>query len=169
MLMSLFLSFVANLALRCVYNPVNCPSVICSPRIAVLSSFGRETSLVNITYPGPYLHHCFHAHLLFCFYFQLLSLSLVFDPLLKTRPERLTTSLNFVGNKVICVCVQVRVSCAADTYLSSLESCWRQTLVSSPRENCCCTTSQPSTRGNQRRGEKPSSKFSGAVAVDSKC
>src|SRR3954466_3287077 len=77
--------------------------------------------------------------------------------------------MNFVGNKVIVVCVQVRVSCAADTYLSSLESCWRQTLVSSPRENCCCTTSQPSTWGNQRRGEKPSSKFSGAVAGNSKC
>ena len=34
MLLSLFLSFVAYLALRCVHNPVNCPSVICSPRIA---------------------------------------------------------------------------------------------------------------------------------------
>jgi len=28
------------LALRCVYNPVNCPAVICLPRMAVLSSFG---------------------------------------------------------------------------------------------------------------------------------
>src|ERR1041385_2817600 len=71
MLLSLFLSFVAYLALRCVHNPVNFLSVICSPRISVLSSFGRETSLVNITYPGPYPHYCFHAHLLFCFYFQL--------------------------------------------------------------------------------------------------
>src|ERR1041385_707015 len=61
MLLSLFLSFVSLLALRCVYNPVNCPSVICLPRIAVLSSFGRETSLVNITYPGPYPYYCFHA------------------------------------------------------------------------------------------------------------
>src|ERR1041384_510394 len=61
MLLSLFLSFVAWLALRCVHNPVNCSSVICLPRIAVLSSFGRETSLVNITYPGPYPYHCFHA------------------------------------------------------------------------------------------------------------
>src|ERR1041385_1921116 len=68
-----------------------------------------------------------------------------------TRPERLTTSLNFVGNKVICVCVQVHISCAADTYLSSPESYWRQTLVSSLRETCCCATSQPSTWGNQRR------------------
>src|SRR4051812_7404017 len=43
--------FVAYLALWCVYNSVNCPSVICLPRMAVLSSFGRETSLVNITGP----------------------------------------------------------------------------------------------------------------------
>src|ERR1041385_1511232 len=61
MLLSLFLSFVAYLALRCVHNPVNCPSVICLPRIAVLSSFGGETSLANITYPGPYTHYCFQA------------------------------------------------------------------------------------------------------------
>src|SRR3954463_16629206 len=43
--------FVAWLALWCIYNPVNCPSVICLPRIAVLSYFGREASLVNITGP----------------------------------------------------------------------------------------------------------------------
>src|ERR1041384_1528271 len=49
------------------------------------------------------------------------------------------------------VCVQVRVSCVADTYLSSLESYWRQTLVSSPREICCCTTSRPPLGVYQRR------------------
>src|ERR1041385_4730081 len=43
--------FRSIVSMRCVHNPVNCPSVICSPRIAVLSSFGRETSLVNIMYP----------------------------------------------------------------------------------------------------------------------
>src|SRR4051812_25073884 len=43
--------FVAYLALRCVFNPVNCLAVICLPHIEVLSSFGRETSLVNITGP----------------------------------------------------------------------------------------------------------------------
>src|ERR1041385_8323344 len=43
--------FVAKIALRCVYNPVNFPSVICLPRIGVLSSFERETPLVNITGP----------------------------------------------------------------------------------------------------------------------
>src|ERR1041384_7422560 len=42
---------VAYLALRCVYNSVNCPAVICSHNLAILSSFGRETLLVNITGP----------------------------------------------------------------------------------------------------------------------
>src|SRR3954466_8399130 len=47
----------------------------------------------------------------FTFQSQLsLSLSLVFDPLETTRSERLTTSLNFVGSKVICICVQVHVN-----------------------------------------------------------
>src|SRR3954470_383415 len=43
--------FVAQLALWCIFNPVNCQAVICLPRIAVLLSFGRETSLVNIMRP----------------------------------------------------------------------------------------------------------------------
>src|SRR3954467_3577726 len=47
--------FVAYLALRCVFNHVNCPAVICLPCIAVLSSFGRETSLVNIMRPRSIL------------------------------------------------------------------------------------------------------------------
>ena len=49
------------------------------------------------------------------------------------------------------VCVQVRVSCAADTYLSSPESYWRQTLVSSSREICCCATSRLPLGAHQRR------------------
>src|SRR3954465_12917465 len=65
--------------------------------------------------------------------------------------ERSTTSLNFVGNKVICVCVQVHVSCAADTYLSSMESYWRQTLVSLLREIYCCATSGLPLGAHQRR------------------
>src|SRR3954466_6327008 len=43
--------FCSILALQCVFNPVNFPAVICLPRIAFLSSFGRETSLVNIMGP----------------------------------------------------------------------------------------------------------------------
>src|SRR6187401_1396311 len=37
-----------NQHLYALVGPVNCPAVICLPHIAVLSSFGRETSLVNI-------------------------------------------------------------------------------------------------------------------------
>ena len=47
--------FAAYLALVCAHNPVNCPAVICLPRLAVLSSFGRETSLVNIMGPRSIL------------------------------------------------------------------------------------------------------------------
>src|ERR1041385_2821242 len=43
--------FIAQLAFVCAHNPVNCPAVICLPRMAILSSFGRETSLVNIIGP----------------------------------------------------------------------------------------------------------------------
>src|ERR1041385_4329255 len=84
LLLSLFLSFVAYLALRCVYNHVNCPSVICLPRIGVLSSFGRETTLVNITGPRSIFSSLFTSS----FTFQhLLSVAIiiiipcVFDPL----------------------------------------------------------------------------------------
>src|SRR3954463_9979867 len=37
--------------MRCDFNHVNCPAVICLPHIAFLSSYGRETSLVNIMGP----------------------------------------------------------------------------------------------------------------------
>src|SRR3954469_20691235 len=59
---------VALLELRCVFNHVNCPAVICSPGIAVLSSFGRETSLVNIMGPRSIFPTLLHLHFTFCFY-----------------------------------------------------------------------------------------------------
>src|SRR3954471_6481953 len=103
--------FIAKLALRCVFNHVNCPAVICLPRIAVLSSFGRETSLVNIT--GP--RSIFSPLLTSLFPFQYLLLvaiiiiiPCVFEPLQTKIPERLTTSLNFVGSKVNCVVCRSR-------------------------------------------------------------
>src|ERR1041385_8258815 len=45
--------------MRCVYHPVNCPFVIFLPRIEVLLSFGRDTSLVNITGPRSILSSLF--------------------------------------------------------------------------------------------------------------
>src|ERR1041385_1563342 len=49
-----------------------------------------------------YTLNLFSSLLSSCYYYY--PLSLVFDPLQTTRPERLTTSLNFIGSKVICVC-----------------------------------------------------------------
>src|ERR1041384_2295763 len=43
--------FCSIVSIGCGFNPVNCPAVICLPRIAFLSSFGRETSVVNIMGP----------------------------------------------------------------------------------------------------------------------
>src|SRR4051812_42314912 len=57
--------FVAWLALRCVFNHVNCPAVNCLPRIEVLSSLGRETSLVNITGPRSIFSFLFTRSLIF--------------------------------------------------------------------------------------------------------
>src|SRR3954470_7384463 len=70
--------FVAYLALRCVFNPVNCPSVFCLPRIAVLSSFGRETSLVNITGPRSIFSSLFTS--LFPFQYLLSVAIIIFIP-----------------------------------------------------------------------------------------
>ena len=50
------------------HNPVNCPAVICLPRIAVLSSFGRETSLVNIMGPRSILPSLITSAIYFPFY-----------------------------------------------------------------------------------------------------
>src|SRR4051812_29495964 len=52
-----------------IHGDSNLLHVGCYTRIAVLSSFGRETSLVNIMGPGPYSHHCLHAQFISCFYF----------------------------------------------------------------------------------------------------
>src|SRR3954463_2661880 len=49
------------------FNPVNCPAVICLPRIAFLSSFGRETSLVNIMGPRSIFPPLFTLSIYFLF------------------------------------------------------------------------------------------------------
>src|SRR3954466_14068427 len=40
--------FCSIVSIAVCFTPFNCPTVICLPCIAFLSSFGRETSLVNI-------------------------------------------------------------------------------------------------------------------------
>src|ERR1041384_611193 len=62
-------------------------------------------------------------------------------PFVNNKTEEIDNLSELRWEQSYRICVQVRVSCAADTYLSSSESYWRQTLVSSPREICCCATS----------------------------
>src|SRR6187399_1417629 len=59
----------ALLALVCAHNPINCLVVICLPRLAVLSSFGRETSLVNIMGPRSILPSLITPAIYFLFLF----------------------------------------------------------------------------------------------------
>src|SRR3954464_12956881 len=124
--------------------------MICLPRIAVLSCFGRETSLVNIMGPrsifSSLFTHSIYFLLLLSSSYHYYPLSLAFDPLSTTRPERLTTSLNFIGSKVICICVQVQakqVIIVNGASLPERPTCrFRSptslisTLVSLPREIC---------------------------------
>src|SRR3954471_15248928 len=49
------------------FNPVNCPAVNCLPRIVFLSSFGRETSLVNIMGPRSIFPPLFTPSIYFLF------------------------------------------------------------------------------------------------------
>src|SRR4051794_33836361 len=53
----------------CVFNPVNGQAVVCSPRIAILSSVGRETSLVNFMGPFSIFPPLLTPSLYFPFYF----------------------------------------------------------------------------------------------------
>src|SRR4051812_48484498 len=53
----------------CTRNPVNCPAVICLPRMAILSSFGRETSPVNIMGPRSIFPTLFTPAIYFLLYF----------------------------------------------------------------------------------------------------
>src|SRR6187401_461421 len=67
-------------------GPVNCPAVICLPHIAVLSSFGRETSLVNIMRLRSILPSLITSAVYFSAFYLLVQLylsllSLAFDPL----------------------------------------------------------------------------------------
>src|SRR3954464_8358863 len=135
------------------------PSCDLFTSLALLSSFGRETSLVNITGPGPYFHHCLHPQFNFSSYFQLLlSLALI---ICKQQGRGIDNSSVLVGSKVICCCVQVHVNFLARSKLLARLS---PTCISaSPtgdkpwyvhRGKFATIYIQPSTWGNQR-GELP--------------
>src|SRR3954464_11362242 len=62
------------------FYPVNCPAMICLPHIALLSSFGRDTSLVKVMGPRSIFPPLFTPS----FYFQFLLLVAIIscvDPL----------------------------------------------------------------------------------------
>src|SRR4051812_45590393 len=61
-----FFCGIVSIAVR--FNPVNCPAVICLPRIAFLSSFGRETSLVNVMGPRSIFPPLFTPSVYFLFF-----------------------------------------------------------------------------------------------------
>src|ERR1041385_3029407 len=61
----------------CAHNPVNCPAVICLPRMAILLSFGREMSLVNIIGPRSIFPILFSPAINLLLYFSVAILSLL--------------------------------------------------------------------------------------------
>src|ERR1041385_8539308 len=88
------------------------------------------------------------------YFSSLLSIAIIIPcvlPFVNNKTGEIDNLSELRWEQIYRVCAQVRVSCAADTYLSSPESCWRQTLVSSPREICCCATSRLPLGVYQRR------------------
>src|ERR1041384_8793293 len=73
------------------------------------------------------------------YFSALLSIAIIIPcvlPFVNNKTEEIDNLSELRWEQSYRVCVQVRVSCAADTYFSSPESYWRQTSVSSPRETC---------------------------------
>ena len=100
------------------------PSCNLLPRIAVLSSFGRETSLVNIMWLRSILLSLITYTIYFPLFYLLLQNTIyhyyhiAFNPLWTTRPERLTTSLYSLGAKLfVSVCRSTLIAnCAVSSW-----------------------------------------------------
>src|SRR3954471_23778809 len=134
------------------------PSCDLFTSLALLSSFGRETSLVKVMGPRSIFPPLFTPSI----YFEsLLSVAIIscVDPLYKARPEELTTPLYSLGAKLLVVCAGPRQPClhsatisgAVDTYLSFLESYWSILNLSIfAKGNLLLCYIKPSTCGNQR-------------------
>src|SRR3954463_463690 len=71
--------------------------------LALLSSFGRETSLVKITGPRSIFTLLFTPSIYFHPLISFAPFISCFDPLLTTRPEELTTPLYSLGAKLFVV------------------------------------------------------------------
>src|SRR3954470_14689786 len=130
--------------------------MICLPRIAFLSSFGRETSLVNIMGPRSIFPPLFTPSI----YFLLLLLVVVTTIIIScvrsfvnSKAGGIDNPSVLVGSKVICCCVQVHVK-RHDTYLYLLESYWSiLNLKIFAKRNLLLRYISPSTWGNQRGTE----------------
>src|SRR4051812_20370306 len=144
-----FLCSIVSIAVP--YNPVNCPTVISLPQLALLSSFGRETSLVKITGPRSIFTSLFTPSIYFqsLLSFELLSLALI---LCKKKAGGIDNSSVLIRSKVTCcVCRSRSISGAVDTYLSFLESYWLILNLSIfAKGNLPLHCISPSTWGNQQ-------------------
>ena len=117
--------------------------MICLPRIAFLSSFGRETSLVNIIGPQSIFSPLFTPSIYFPFLLSSCShYYLPFVSFVNNKAEGIDNPSVLVGSKVtFCLCKSTStsyqpatISGAVDTYLYLCESYGSITLVSLPRE-----------------------------------
>src|SRR3954470_15268687 len=95
----------------CAHNPVNCPAVICLPRMAILSSFGRETSLVNIIGSRYIFPILLHPLSIYCFiYFSvaitIITISCVLS-FVNNKAGGIDNSSVLVGKQSYLLCVQV--------------------------------------------------------------
>src|ERR1043165_1170344 len=117
--------------------------------LALLSSFGRDTSLVNITGPRSIFTPLFAPSIYFMFLLsdELLSLALI---LCKQQAGGIDNSSVLIWSKVICICVQVQVKLATSAPLFTLPpTC----ILRSPTgdkpwylcqgKTCRCTISHP--------------------------
>ena len=153
--------------------------MICSPSIVVLSSFGRETSLVNIMGPRSIFPPLF-TPLLFTAFVSFPLQSPLFFPLhlilCKEQDQRDWQPLwTRWEQSYLLLCAGPRqprtirqTSGAVDTYLYLSESYGRQTLVSLPRETCCwLLLNLPLGVANEEHYFSAIKQISGAVAGDS--
>src|SRR3954467_6229848 len=143
--------------------------MICLPRIAFLSSLGRETSLMNIMGPRSIFPPLFTPSVYFLFLLSIIVTTIIIscvDPLYTTRPEGLTTPLYSLGAKLFVVLCRSTSSpypeasfCAVDTNLYLLESCWFDNLGIFTEGNLRLYYISPSTWGNQRGVRELSSPY----------
>src|SRR3954471_23997911 len=114
--------------------------------MAILSYFGRETSLVNIMGPRSIFPPLFTPAIYFLLYFLFCCYHYHYYPvrfvLCKQQGQSYGQPLYIRWEQSYLLCMQVHVNRliagAVVTFLSLSESYWRQTLVSSPTEICCC-------------------------------